>query len=88
MTLGITINIVWDLSRPRSANNYEDLVFVPRLLEKITHLIVDEVHERSIDSDLLLGVLREKILPRRPDLKVICMSATLDSSEFTGYSSF
>ncbi|XP_003748450.1 ATP-dependent DNA/RNA helicase DHX36 [Galendromus occidentalis] len=55
------------------------------LLGNITHLIVDEVHERSIDSDLLLAVLRQNILPKRPDLKVICMSATLDSSTFVGY---
>lgn len=38
-------------------------------LKDITHIVLDEVHERTIDSDFLLIVLR-KLLPRRPDLKV------------------
>ncbi|KAJ1980822.1 helicase [Dimargaris xerosporica] len=47
-------------------------------------VIVDEVHERSVDSDLLLIILRN-LLPRRPDLKVILMSATLQSQRFQSY---
>jgi len=50
----------------------------------ITHLVLDEVHERSIDSDFLLIVLR-KVLVRRPDLKVILMSATVDAQRFSDY---
>src|SRR5690242_2372999 len=44
-------------------------------------IIVDEAHERSLNVDFLLGYLRE-LLPRRPDLKVIVTSATLDADRF------
>ena len=56
-------------------------------LENVTHVFVDEVHERSIESDFLLMVLRD-MLPKRPavaPLKVILMSATLDASLFHDY---
>ncbi|KAL8699627.1 MAG: hypothetical protein Q9224_001329, partial [Gallowayella concinna] len=53
-------------------------------LQEITHLILDEVHERSIESDFLLIVLR-KLLIRRPALKVILMSATVDAAKFSSY---
>lgn len=47
------------------------------LADAATHLIIDEVHERSIDSDFLLIVLRQ-LLQVRKDLKVILMSATVE----------
>lgn len=47
-------------------------------------LIVDEVHERHLHNDFLLGVLR-LLLPKRPDLKVILMSATINISLFSSY---
>uniref|UniRef100_F7CUN6 Probable ATP-dependent RNA helicase DHX34 n=1 Tax=Monodelphis domestica TaxID=13616 RepID=F7CUN6_MONDO len=47
-------------------------------------LIVDEVHERHLHSDFLLGVLR-RLLPARPDLKLILMSATINISLFSSY---
>ena len=53
-------------------------------LGDITHLVLDEVHERSIDSDFLLIVLR-KLLKRRPDLKVVLMSATVNAERFSDY---
>ena len=53
-------------------------------LEDITHLILDEVHERTIDSDFLLIVLR-KLMVRRPALKVILMSATVNAEQFSKY---
>ena len=53
-------------------------------LEDITHLIVDEVHERSIDTDFLLIVLKA-LMVRRPELKVILMSATVDAQRFSNY---
>ncbi|KAI1761964.1 P-loop containing nucleoside triphosphate hydrolase protein [Hypoxylon sp. FL1150] len=53
-------------------------------LREITHLVLDEVHERSIDSDFLLIVLK-KLLVRRKDLKVVLMSATVDAERFSNY---
>jgi ATP-dependent helicase HrpA len=51
------------------------------LLSAYDTLIVDEAHERSLNIDFLLGYLR-RILPRRPDLKVIVTSATIDAERF------
>ncbi|KAL3424654.1 helicase associated domain-containing protein [Phlyctema vagabunda] len=53
-------------------------------LKDITHIVLDEVHERTIDSDFLLIVLR-KLLLRRPSLKVVLMSATVDAERFSKY---
>lgn len=50
----------------------------------VSHVFVDEVHERSLDTDFLLALLRE-ILRTRKDLKVILMSATLDAKIFENY---
>ncbi|NUS71869.1 MAG: ATP-dependent RNA helicase HrpA [Corynebacteriales bacterium] len=47
-------------------------------------LIIDEAHERSLNIDFLLGYLKE-LLPRRPDLKVIITSATIDPARFARY---
>lgn len=54
------------------------------LLSGVSHVIVDEVHERSLDSDFLLVLLRD-ILPHRPTLKIVLMSATLNSRAFADY---
>ncbi len=51
------------------------------LLSAYDTLIIDEAHERSLNIDFLLGYLRQ-ILPRRPDLKVIVTSATIDADRF------
>ncbi|XP_061376870.1 putative ATP-dependent RNA helicase DHX57 isoform X2 [Danaus plexippus] len=53
-------------------------------LKSITHIIVDEVHERSEESDFLLLILRDLIKVRR-DLRVILMSATLNAELFSDY---
>ena len=50
-------------------------------LEAYDTLIIDEAHERSLNIDFLLGYLRQ-ILPRRPDLKVVVTSATIDADRF------
>ena len=51
------------------------------LLSAYDTLIIDEAHERSLNIDFLLGYLKT-LLPRRPDLKVIVTSATLDAERF------
>ncbi|KAH9810275.1 P-loop containing nucleoside triphosphate hydrolase protein, partial [Melampsora americana] len=53
-------------------------------LHDITHLIVDEVHERSIDGDCLLLALLT-VLERRPTLRLILMSATVDAEKISNY---
>lgn len=56
----------------------------PEDFQDISHVVLDEVHERSIDSDFLLIVLR-RLMQKRPDLKVILMSATLEAQRFSNY---
>ena len=52
------------------------------LLKAYDTLIIDEAHERSLNIDFLLGYLRQ-LLPKRPDLKVIITSATIDAQRFS-----
>jgi ATP-dependent helicase HrpA len=52
-----------------------------RLLLQYDTLIIDEAHERSLNIDFMLGYLRQ-LLPKRPDLKVIVTSATIDPERF------
>ncbi|MEV8143982.1 ATP-dependent RNA helicase HrpA [Specibacter sp. NPDC078709] len=52
-----------------------------RLLRKYSVIIIDEAHERSLNIDFILGYLRQ-ILPKRPDLKIVITSATIDPERF------
>jgi ATP-dependent helicase HrpA len=52
-----------------------------RLFRQYDTIIIDEAHERSLNIDFLLGYLHQ-ILPRRPDLKLIITSATIDPERF------
>ncbi len=54
------------------------------LLNAYDTIIIDEAHERSLNIDFLLGYLRQ-ILPRRPDLKIIVTSATIDAQRFADH---
>jgi len=53
-----------------------------RMLMQYDTLIIDEAHERSLNIDFILGYLRQ-LLPKRPDLKVIITSATIDPQRFS-----
>jgi ATP-dependent helicase HrpA len=55
-----------------------------RLLSRYDTLIIDEAHERSLNIDFLLGYLKQ-LLPRRPDLKVIITSATIDHERIAAF---
>ncbi|KAI1801042.1 P-loop containing nucleoside triphosphate hydrolase protein [Daldinia bambusicola] len=64
-----------------SGGRTEDVV---ASLADVSHVVIDEVHERSLDTDFLLSIVRD-VLKRRKDLKLILMSATLDAATFESY---
>ncbi|KAG5510991.1 hypothetical protein GH5_07192 [Leishmania sp. Ghana 2012 LV757] len=55
-----------------------------KYLGRVSHVVVDEIHERGVDTDFLLILLRD-LVRRRQDLKVVLMSATMDSELFARY---
>ncbi|KAL6175637.1 hypothetical protein ACLB2K_052276 [Fragaria x ananassa] len=59
-------------------------LLVDRKLKGVTHVIVDEIHERGMNEDFLLIVLKE-LLSHRPELRLILMSATLNAELFSSY---
>ncbi|KAI0166950.1 P-loop containing nucleoside triphosphate hydrolase protein [Hypoxylon sp. FL1284] len=64
-----------------SGGRTEDVV---ASLADVSHVVIDEVHERSLDTDFLLSIIRD-VLKRRKDLKLVLMSATLDAATFQNY---
>ncbi|KAI1432641.1 P-loop containing nucleoside triphosphate hydrolase protein [Xylaria sp. CBS 124048] len=56
-------------------------------LADVSHIVIDEVHERSLDTDFLLSIIRD-VLKQREDLKLVLMSATLDATAFKSYFTF
>ncbi|XP_072174284.1 ATP-dependent RNA helicase dhx29-like [Diadema setosum] len=53
-------------------------------LKDVSHIVIDEVHERSVQSDFLMVIMR-KLVRERSDLKMVLMSATLDSEKLSAY---
>ncbi|KAF2723615.1 P-loop containing nucleoside triphosphate hydrolase protein [Polychaeton citri CBS 116435] len=64
-----------------SGGSTEDVV---RSLADVSHVVIDEVHERSLDTDFLLILMRD-VLRKRKDLRLVLMSATLDAAVFEDY---
>ena len=54
------------------------------LLDDVTHVVLDEIHERDLNSDFLLLILK-RIRKQRPELKLVLMSATINADEFANY---
>ena len=55
-----------------------------RFLDQYDTIIIDEAHERSLNIDFIMGYLKE-LLPKRPDLKIIITSATIDPERFSNH---
>ncbi|CAG7838037.1 unnamed protein product [Allacma fusca] len=87
-SVGYSVRFESVLPRPYASVLFCTVGVLLRKLEAgirgVSHIIVDEVHERSCDTDFLLVVLRD-MLSVYPDLRVILMSATFDDTLFTQY---
>lgn len=68
--LDIGLSFIWQVQEPD--------------LGGVSHLLVDEIHERGMNEDFLIIILRD-LLPRRPDLRLILMSATINADLFSKY---
>ncbi|KAJ4250518.1 putative ATP-dependent RNA helicase ucp12 [Fusarium torreyae] len=65
-----------------SGGRVEDVV---ASLADVSHVVIDEVHERSLDTDFLLNLIREVMKAKKDMLKLVLMSATLDAATFKNY---
>ncbi|MEM8923804.1 MAG: ATP-dependent RNA helicase HrpA [Actinomycetota bacterium] len=88
-TVGYTVRFndrVGENTRVRLMTDGILLAEIPRdrNLSRYDTIIIDEAHERSLNIDFILGYLRQ-LLPRRPDLKVIITSATIDTERFANH---
>jgi len=54
-------------------------------LKSVSHVVLDEVHERSVEGDLLLAILRDLLVTARPDLRIVLMSASMEAARFAAY---
>ncbi|XP_014281109.1 dosage compensation regulator mle isoform X2 [Halyomorpha halys] len=88
MSVGYSVRFESCLPRPYGAIMFCTVGVLLRKLEGglrgVSHLIVDEIHERDVNSDFLLVVLRDMV-HNYPDLRVILMSATIDTTLFSEY---
>ncbi|ROV56967.1 ATP-dependent RNA helicase HrpA [Neisseria chenwenguii] len=86
-TVGYKVRFNDNTSRDASVKLMTDGILLAetqtdRFLTAYDTIIIDEAHERSLNIDFLLGYLKQ-LLPRRPDLKVIITSATIDAERFS-----
>lgn len=87
-SIGYSVRFESILPRPYGAVLFCTVGVLLRKLESglrgISHIIVDEIHERDVNTDFLLIILRDLILTY-PDLRIILMSATIDTTLFCNY---
>ncbi|OBV36540.1 ATP-dependent RNA helicase HrpA [Janthinobacterium psychrotolerans] len=86
VTVGFKVRFADTLTRGASVKLMTDGILLAEtqtdpLLKNYDTIIIDEAHERSLNIDFLLGYLKQ-LLPRRPDLKIIITSATIDAERF------
>ncbi len=84
--VGFQVRFTGEVSRSTKVKLMTDGILLAeiqrdKLLRKYNAIIIDEAHERSLNIDFILGYLK-RILPQRPDLKVIITSATIDPQRF------
>jgi len=84
--VGFQVRFTGEVSRSTKVKLMTDGILLAeirrdKLLRKYNAIIIDEAHERSLNIDFILGYLK-RILPQRPDLKVIITSATIDPERF------
>ena len=85
--VGYTVRFTDQVSRGTQVRLMTDGILLAEIqrdptLRRYDTIIVDEAHERSLNIDFILGYLHQ-LLPRRPDLKVVITSATIDSARFS-----
>ncbi|MES2740088.1 MAG: ATP-dependent RNA helicase HrpA [Pseudomonadota bacterium] len=85
-TVGFKVRFADTLTRGASVKLMTDGILLAEtqtdpLLKNYDTIIIDEAHERSLNIDFLLGYLKQ-LMPRRPDLKIIITSATIDAERF------
>ncbi|NUP59595.1 MAG: ATP-dependent RNA helicase HrpA [Pseudarthrobacter sp.] len=87
--VGFQVRFTGEVSRDTKVKLMTDGILLAeiqrdKLLRKYNAIIIDEAHERSLNIDFILGYLK-RILPQRPDLKVIITSATIDPERFANH---
>ncbi|KAL3097315.1 hypothetical protein niasHT_023534 [Heterodera trifolii] len=87
-SVGYSVRFEWMGPRPYGAIMFMTVGVLMRKMEHglrgISHLIIDEIHERDINTDFMLIVVRDMV-KANPKLKVLLMSATIDTTLFTNY---
>lgn len=87
--VGFQVRFTGEVSRATKVKLMTDGILLAeiqrdKLLRRYNAIIIDEAHERSLNIDFILGYLK-RILPQRPDLKVIITSATIDPQRFANH---